>query len=456
MLNVRKITLFALMFMLSLSVYASVSKVAYCYSKESPPSPGTIYISNNILGVSIENVSVSSGIGTFTINTDVGHPDPSENVFYDGAARIPWSTFTTIRVEDTLKEYVTSSSGKTASSGYTVENLDNYNPVATKISDTRATVTWTTAENLLVTLLLDIRGTTLADTMVQVTVTIKNNDAVAHQVAVRHEWDIMIDGNDNSWIRPWTDPNTPQSWTNTETTWVSPSFQFWETTNDPLNPIFSIYGSTILPNVNPAPTVPDKLVYAAWGTSDGTAYDYTPYGGSGMDSAVLYYWNAVNVPAGAEISRTAYVTTVVQAALQSFAWSTDSGGNNKDTFQMIDDVYVRGRSFPASTPVTIYLIPDGQNAVPANALASASATTDAYGNITATLVWTHPLTPGQYDIWVDTNQNGAFDAGDVWNNQAVGIRAFLVIPEYWLGTILGLAGCFAALGAFRISKRKRY
>jgi hypothetical protein len=453
MLIIKKIALFAIIFMLSFSVYLSVFNVAHGCTKEDPPSPGTIYISNNILGVSIQDVSQSTGIGTFTIKTDAGHSNPDQHVFYGSS---PWSTFTTVRVQDTLKEYVTSSSGKTGSAGYTVENLDNYNPVATKISDTRATVSWTTAENLLVTLLIDIRGTTLADTMVQVTVTIKNNDAVAHQVAVRQLWDIMIDGNDDSWIRLWTDPNTPQSWTNTETTWVSPNFQFWETTNDPNSPIFSIYGSTILPNVDPTPTVPDKLVYAAWSPSYGTAYDYTPSGLSGWDSAVLYYWNAVNVPSDAEISRTAYVTTVVQAQLQSFAWSTDSAGNSKSTFQMADNLYVRGRSFPESTNVMIYLIPDGQNAVPANAVASASATTDSQGNITATLVWTHPLTLGEYDIWVDTNQNGAFDAGDVWNNQALGIRAFLVVPEYWMGAILGLAGCFGAFGVFRISKRKRY
>jgi hypothetical protein len=550
------------------------------YDKAAHYSAGTLNISNNILTVSIQDTAGASGIGTFTIRTDSGHPNAGQNVFYGGAGENPWSTFTTIRVEDTLKEYVTSEGSKTASSGYTVEYLDDYSPVVTKVGDTEATVSWTTSENLVVTLLIDIRGTTVANTMVEVTVTIENQDTSAHNVAVRHEWDLMIDGDDDSWIRAWTDPSTPQSWTETETDWVSPSFQFWETVNNPITPVFSIYGSAVLPSAVPPPTLPDRLVYASWSASYYSAYDYTPTGDSGMDSAVLYYWNAAPISSSAQISKTAYVTTVVQAELQALAWSTDAAGNSKTTFESTDNVYVKGQDFPAETDVTIYLIPDGATASPANAVASTSETTEADGDLSVTPVWLQLLTAGEYDIWVDVNQNGEFDAGDVWNNQAGGIYAFsvtqppvaptigscdsigaqkdsfnlddvvwvsgsdyapsttydfyivqdkntwttndplvrvpgtattvasdgsgnvqptavwgegapqltlgkydiivdvngngkydegidaldsndivttagfLVIPEYWLGAILGLAGCFAAFGVFRISKRK--
>jgi len=40
------------------------------------------------------------------------------------------------------------------------------------------------------------------------------------------------------------------------------------------------------------------------------------------------------------------------------------------------------------------------------------------------------------------------------DNDVVVTAGFLVIPEYWLGTILGLGGCFAAFGGFYMSKRK--
>ena len=391
------------------------------------PTPQTpLIITNGILGVVLRDVRYTDGIGVFTIKTDTGHPNPKQNVLFGGASENPWSSFTTIRVEDTLKEYVTSTHYKTASSGYTVEHLDAYSPIVTKVSDTTATISWTTAENLRVTLLIEIQGTALADTMVQVTVTIQNDDTIAHSVAVRHEWDLMIDGQDDSWIRVWMDPSNPQSWARNETDWTTPSFQFWETTNNPNNSMFSIYGSTFLPSVNPPPTVPDRIVYASFWDCTGTAYDYTPANRSEMDSAVLYYWNAKPINPGAQLSRTAYLTTVVEEELVAFARSTDSAGNIKSTFSTSDNIYVEGKDFPSNTNVTIYLIPDGENALPANAVATVSATTNSAGDLPVTLVKSPPFTPGDYDIWIDTNQNQMFDSGDVWSNQAGGISAFSV------------------------------
>lgn len=446
------VSVIVLLLTFALGVCTNLLNVAY--AKEGPSGSGTILISNNILKVAIENESISEGIGTFTIATDAGHPYPEQDVFYDGAYEFPWSSFTTVRVEDALKEYVTSADTKTPSSGFTVEYLDDYSPIVTRVSDTRATISWTTAENLLVTLLIAIQGTTVSETMVQVTVTIQNDDTIVHSVAVRHEWDIMIEAEDDSWIRVWMDPSTPQGWTENETDWVSPSFQFWETTNNPATPAFSIYGSTVLPLVNPLPTVPDRIVYASWADCYDTAYDYTPLGDWGMDSAILYYWNAAEIDPGSQISRTAYVTTV-QAELVAFALSTDSAGYSKSTFNMSDNLYVRGQDFPADTDVTIYLIPDGEDALPINAAAVASTTTNSTGDLPVTLVWSQPLTLGEYDIWVDANQNGMFDGGDVWNSQSIGIYGLDVIPEF--STVALILLIFIALAvALAIRKRKLF
>jgi hypothetical protein len=144
-----------------------------------------------------------------------------------------------------------------------------------------------------------------------------------------------------------------------------------------------------------------------------------------MDSAVLYYWNAESVGSSYVVSRTAYVTTV-QATSAALAWSTDSTGTSDSSFETSDSVYVRGNGFPSSRDVTVYIIPDGVAASLANAVSYFSATTTATGDLPNTLAWGPPLTSGQYDIWVDVNQNGAFDTGDVWNNQAGGIYAFSV------------------------------
>jgi hypothetical protein len=145
---------------------------------------------------------------------------------------------------------------------------------------------------------------------------------------------------------------------------------------------------------------------------------------------------------------------VVQEELEALARSTNAGGDSQSVFNPSEIVHVEGEGFPESTPVSIYLIPDGDDALPANAVASATATTDGAGDLPVTPVWDPMLTPGEYDIWVDVNQNDVFDAGDVWNNQAFGIYGFLVIPEFLLGTIMSIAGMLAAFVTHRFSKRR--
>lgn len=425
--SLQKIT--AMLGILVLVAIFSANMLDSVRAKESPSGSGTLLIANDILKVAIEDSNGTDGIGTFTIATNGSHPYPMADVFYDGASEDPWSSFTTIRVEDTYMEYVTSSDYKEPSQGYTVHNLDDYDPIVVKESENRATISWVTPENLNVTLLIRIGGTTLADTMVEVTVTIRNDDTTTHSVAVRHEWDIMIALEDDSWIRVWTNPSSPQTWTENETDWLSPSFQFWETTNNPHSPEFSIYGSTILPSVNPQPTPPDRLVYASWASAFDTAFNFTTSGDWGMDSAVLYYWDATPVPSGGQISRTAYVTTV-QLEPVAFVWPTDAVGDSKSVFNMTDDVYVTGQGFPLDTNVIIYLIPDGTDTLPTNSVANATAITNSTGDLPVTLVWSQPSLLGEYDIWIDVNQNDVFDSGDSWNSQSLGIFATEIIPEF--------------------------
>jgi hypothetical protein len=125
-------------------------------------------------------------------------------------------------------------------------------------------------------------------------------------------------------------------------------------------------------------------------------------------------------------------------AFGTLVLSVDSVGSSKATFNLTDDVYVRGEGFTADTNVTIYLLPDGAAASPSNAVANALNTINSNGDLPVTLVWSQPLTLGEYDIWVDVNQNGAFDGADVWNSQAIGIYPFNVIPEFpaWTSMLL--------------------
>jgi Zn-dependent protease len=306
----RKIIVEMLLVIPFLIVILSI-QASYSASKNNLLKPvqaaGTITISNGILEVAVKN---SSGIGTFTIGTGLNHPKPGLKVLYDHPS--PSTTYTTIKVVDNHTEYVTRSSLPSASSGYTTKLLDD-KKLSVVTYENQVSVSWVTPEGLAITQVIEILGTDISNTLVRVTLHITNSGNVTHTVGIRYEWDIMIEVADNSWIRAWANPNAPQSWTNNETDWVSPNFQFWETVNNPSTPAFSIYGSVALPDVDPQPTVPDRLVYASWSGSYGTAYDYTPSNRSGMDSAVLYYWNPVNLSPGASREVTAYITTAEEA-----------------------------------------------------------------------------------------------------------------------------------------------
>jgi hypothetical protein len=180
----------------------------------------------------------------------------------------------------------------------------------------KVTITWSIPEDLIITQVIELTGTSVSDTLVRVTVNIFNNAEVPYTVGIRHEWDIMIDGVDGSYLRPWTDQGLPQTWLDVETEWASPNFQFWETTNDPTDPLFSIYGSISSPTqVSPSPTKPDKFVFASWNDCFYSVYSYLPTDQNigGADSAVLYYWDPIEVIPGSSREVTSYVTTFKEA-----------------------------------------------------------------------------------------------------------------------------------------------
>lgn len=72
---------------------------------------------------------------------------------------------------------------------------------------------------------------------------------------------------------------------------------------------------------------------------------------------------------------------------------------------------------------------------------------EAFGSIPGDSNW-NPLTDLNGDSKVDLKDYFAIAKhfGDG--------RRILVVPEYWMGPALGLAGCFAAFGLFRFSRRK--
>jgi hypothetical protein len=271
----------------------------------------TADIDNGIYRVSVQDVA---GRGTYTIATSTGHPVPNKNVFYGGVDQEPWSTYLTVRVYNTSKEYVSTTSGPVPSSEYTLVSLDTCSPVTTQ-NDNSVYTTWVTQEGLLINQTIAVEGTTLADSMVRVTTSITNNDATtSYRVGIRYVWDIMIGDEDGSWFAG----RLPDAnWTGTECGWAPPTFRRYAATNDPDRPIFTLVGtSKPIGALSPSPTTPDLLQFAEWKGVFNHAFDYTPTGqtlaGPGADSAIAYYWghneaNAITLRPGESVSVTQYL-----------------------------------------------------------------------------------------------------------------------------------------------------
>jgi hypothetical protein len=137
-------------------------------------------------------------------------------------------------------------------------------------------------------------------------------------------------------------------------------------------------------------------------------------------------------------------------------------GVRKDTFNLTDNVYVNGSGYAPSATYNIYVVNDVTTwsdgmAIPSHVTGTVTTiTSNNAGRILPTAVWNSPLTLGKYDIIVDVNGNGKYDAGiDALDNSDVQVTAgFVVIPEYTIGTILVLAGCVVALSVFQRVRRK--
>ncbi|MCK5592992.1 hypothetical protein KAI31_02730, partial [Candidatus Bathyarchaeota archaeon] len=289
---------------------------------------GTVTISNGIYDVSVQDVTGLSGLGTYTVSTGTGHPQPNQDVLYDGVAQQPWSTYLTVRSYSTSTEYVSTSSSPTPSAGYNVVNLETVSATGfSSLTPTSAVAWWNLntpadPDDLYIEQVIEVVGTTLADSRVRVSTEVTNTGIDPMDIGIRYEWDIMIDGFDGSWF---AERNPDEPWIDIESEWTAPAFERFETTNDPASPVFSIFGTVTGPTTfTPPPTPPDLLQFAAWGSSPSPglfdfAFDFTPtartVAGPGLDSAVAYYWgntdgNAIRLNAGEGISVTQYLYVI--------------------------------------------------------------------------------------------------------------------------------------------------
>jgi hypothetical protein len=127
--------------------------------------------------------------------------------------------------------------------------------------------------------------------------------------------------------------------------------------------------------------------------------------------------------------------------------SAYGSGTQNDIFQPGESVYATGSGYAASTTYNLYIVDDTTwtdgMLIPARiADTETSVTTDASGNIPAgTLIWS-VCVEGKYDIVVDVNGDGDYDAGIDALDTNVDV-SFKEIPEFStiaipVASILGL------------------
>lgn len=129
----------------------------------------------------------------------------------------------------------------------------------------------------------------------------------------------------------------------------------------------------------------------------------------------------------------------------------------EDTFHPGEPVYVNGSEFTSNVWVDIYVVNDttwniGRD-IPSDGIVT-TVKTGSSGEIPHTMVWASAK-PGKYDIVVDVNRDRKYNNDDCLLDNHISVTAgFLVIPEYVIGTAMGVAGFFAAFGTYRLLKRK--
>jgi len=204
--------------------------------------------------------------------------------------------------------------------------------------------------------------------------------------------------------------------------------------------------------------------------------DFTGFGTidtnfAGFALAVEYPEGTVNIelldktkPAGQQVITTVSPDSVQSVGFGSTIESCDSTGATKNKFDLMEEVYVIGNGYLPSTTYDLYVVVDEavwSDGMTIPARVSGTATTvssDAGGNVQTTLVWSSPLVPRKYDIVVDVNGNGQYDAGiDALDDSDILVTAgFFVIPETPLGTLMAsLAMTFALACCINIPKIRK-
>jgi len=123
---------------------------------------------------------------------------------------------------------------------------------------------------------------------------------------------------------------------------------------------------------------------------------------------------------------------------EAFIESCGPAGGQNDLFDLGETLYVRGSNYSSSTTYDFYIVVDEEAwsdgmAIPVRVPDTAvTVSSNIDGDIPPTAVWGNPQTVGKYDVVVDVNGNGQYDAEiDALDNDDIEVTAgLIIIPEF--------------------------
>lgn len=127
--------------------------------------------------------------------------------------------------------------------------------------------------------------------------------------------------------------------------------------------------------------------------------------------------------------------------------SCDIAGAEKNVFDLSESVYACGANYSGQESVIIYVVPNGGPYTASASVISQPAQANTSGHLGPVNLGAFNL--GEYDIWVDREPyDGELDTETEPLDAFCSIAGFFVIPEYAVGTILGLVACLVASAVF--------
>jgi len=148
------------------------------------------------------------------------------------------------------------------------------------------------------------------------------------------------------------------------------------------------------------------------------------------------------------------------------ATSSSATGAPKNTYRVNENIYAAGSGFAAGTDVNIHVVQDQDwndgDPIPQDVTGAVETVPVNNGDVGPVLVWNAPLVPGEYDIVIDANRNGFYNA--TTDGLDSGSPGFVVVasppptpptdvPALTLAGIIALVGLLCVAGMGRIRRR---